>query len=142
MMQSCASAAKLRRAGPFYMDGTKAMGGYGTLPPRIVIGNLSPRRRHAEWGYLSWFTYASVVTLDGSGDQRVAEQAHALGQLAGGSELPERDQQLAGKRYDHHLPGRFAPVLGAREKPLGQSTVLLVREEAPGEFDECVADTA
>jgi len=48
MMQSCASAAKLRRAGPFYMNGTRAMGGHGTLPPRIVIGSVSPKQRRAE----------------------------------------------------------------------------------------------
>jgi hypothetical protein len=50
MMQSCASAAKLRRAGPIYKNGTKAMGGSGTPPPRIVIGNVSPKRTRAEWG--------------------------------------------------------------------------------------------
>jgi hypothetical protein len=50
MMQSCASAAKLRRAGPFYKRGTKAMGGSGTPPPRIVIGSVSPKRTRAEWG--------------------------------------------------------------------------------------------
>ena len=42
MMQSCASAAKLRAAGPFYSSGTRAMGGSGTPPPRIVIGHPAP----------------------------------------------------------------------------------------------------
>jgi hypothetical protein len=47
MMQSCASTAKLRRAGPFYKSGTKAMGGSGTPPPRIVIGSVSPESGRA-----------------------------------------------------------------------------------------------
>ncbi len=38
-MQAFASAAKLRAAGPFYKSGTRAVGGYGTPPPRIDIGN-------------------------------------------------------------------------------------------------------
>ena len=42
MMLSYASAAKLRAAGPFYSSGTRAMGGSGTPPPRIVIGNPAP----------------------------------------------------------------------------------------------------
>jgi len=53
MMQSCASAAKLRRAGPFYVSGTKAMGGSGTPPPRIVIGSVSPESGRTELGSLS-----------------------------------------------------------------------------------------
>lgn len=54
MMQSCASTAKLRRAGPFYKSGTRSMGGCGTPPPRIVISNASPERggNAAEIGYL------------------------------------------------------------------------------------------
>ena len=47
MMQSCASTAKLRRAGPIYNNGTKAMGGSGTPPPRIVIGNVPPESGRA-----------------------------------------------------------------------------------------------
>ena len=53
MMQSCASTAKLRRAGPFYNSGIKAMGGSGTPPPRIVIGNVSPESGRTELG-ISW----------------------------------------------------------------------------------------
>ena len=55
MMQSCASTAKLRRAGPFYNSGTKAMGGSGTPPPRIVIGIVSPESGRTEWGF-SWLS--------------------------------------------------------------------------------------
>src|SRR5580693_781458 len=36
MMQSCASAAKLRAAGPFFRSASSAMFEYGFPPPRIV----------------------------------------------------------------------------------------------------------
>ena len=36
MMQSCASAAKLRAAGPFYRAASNARFEYGIPPPRIV----------------------------------------------------------------------------------------------------------
>jgi hypothetical protein len=36
MMQSCASAAKLRAAGPFFSSALSAMFEYGFPPPRIV----------------------------------------------------------------------------------------------------------
>src|SRR6516165_3718413 len=41
MMQSCASAAKLRGGGPILFLGTKAMTQAGTPPPRTVIGDPS-----------------------------------------------------------------------------------------------------
>ena len=36
MMQSCASAAKLRAAGPFFRSASSAVFEYGFPPPRIV----------------------------------------------------------------------------------------------------------
>ena len=41
MMQSCASAAKLRSGGPILPFGTKAKGRLGIPPPRTVIGDPS-----------------------------------------------------------------------------------------------------
>jgi hypothetical protein len=41
MMQSCASAVKLRGGGPILFLGTKAMAQTGTPPPRTVIGDPS-----------------------------------------------------------------------------------------------------
>jgi hypothetical protein len=41
MMQSCASAAKLRGGGPILFLGAKAMAQTGTPPPRTVIGDPS-----------------------------------------------------------------------------------------------------
>ena len=42
MMQSCASAAKLRSGGPILPFGMKAKGRLGIPPPRTVIGVPSP----------------------------------------------------------------------------------------------------
>jgi hypothetical protein len=41
MMQSCASAAKLRSGGPILPFGIKAKGHIGIPPPRTVIGGPS-----------------------------------------------------------------------------------------------------
>ena len=43
MMQSCASAAKLRAAGPFSQSASSAMFEYGVPPPRVV--NSAVRRK-------------------------------------------------------------------------------------------------
>ena len=48
MMQSYASAAKLRGGGPILCGGIKAMPGYGAPPPRTVIGDLSQYADRAE----------------------------------------------------------------------------------------------
>ena len=48
MMQSCASAAKLRRAGPFYDSGTKAWAERDTAPR--TYGTVSPESDVPNWG--------------------------------------------------------------------------------------------
>ena len=49
MMQSCASAAKLRGGGPILNRGSKAMSNIGLPPPRLVIcGLVSTRGQTAE----------------------------------------------------------------------------------------------
>src|SRR5258707_2131926 len=141
MMQSCASAAKLRRAGPIYMSGTKAMGGLGTPPPRIVIGNVSLEADARRSVYLLPGSIALLVALAQAGN-RIRIKPHPLRQLAGGSELPQRDQQLAGERHDHRLLRVGAAVLGAFAVPFDQRAVALVDEETPGELDERPADAA
>ena len=48
MMQSCASAAKLRSGGPILPVGMKAKGRLGNSPPRTVIGVPSQADGQAE----------------------------------------------------------------------------------------------
>src|SRR5216683_3638972 len=45
MMQSCASAAKLRGGGPILVVGVCAMSVCGSPPPRIIIGSPSESQR-------------------------------------------------------------------------------------------------
>ena len=50
MMQSCASAAKLRAAGPFSRSASSAMFEYGFPPPRIVNSAVCRKpSTSAEW---------------------------------------------------------------------------------------------
>ena len=63
-------------------------------------------------------------------------QTNAFRDLAGGDQLPQRDQQLAGERHDHGLPGGAAAVLGTLAEPLDQRAVGLVAQKAPGELDQ------
>ena len=67
-------------------------------------------------------------------DRRV--QAHIRRHLAGGRQAPQRDQQLAGERHNHRLPGGAAAILGALPEPPGQRTVRLMPQKAPGELDQ------
>ena len=54
---------------------------------------------------------------------------------------PECDQEFSRQRHDHGLTG--APrVLGAEAEPLGQSTVLLKDQEAPGNLNHATAHTS
>ena len=48
MMQSCASAAKLRSGGPILPIGMKAKGHVGNPPPRTIIGSRHKRTDKAE----------------------------------------------------------------------------------------------
>ena len=48
MMQSCASAAKLRSGGPILPIGMKAKGHVGNPPPRTIIGPRHKRMDKAE----------------------------------------------------------------------------------------------
>jgi hypothetical protein len=63
MMRSCASAAKLRAAGPFFRSASSARFEYGIPPPRIVnsavVLNSQRERRmvlsnEAQGGFILW----------------------------------------------------------------------------------------
>jgi hypothetical protein len=59
MMQSCASAAKLRAAGPFCTAASKPWFYVGSPPPRIVIGR--PQHRPAKLVVLSSLPFHVVA---------------------------------------------------------------------------------
>src|SRR5205809_725539 len=119
MMQACASAAKLRGGGLILHHGIETMVYFGSPPPRIVIGGpFAARQTGAE-------TADSCYSSDLAA--RCRTQDDALRYRSGRDEAPERDEQLAGQRYDHGL----APLacLGGRPIPLHQGAVLLVDQE-------------
>src|SRR6478672_9282862 len=114
MMQSCASAAKLRSGGPILPFGLKAKGRLGIPPPRTVIGVPSQADK-AETVGVPFSVLRSLCRT-----QNDAVRDNALPH-----EPPQGDQQLARQGHDHGLSST-ASVLGAGSKPLRQGAVLLV----------------
>src|SRR3954466_7202514 len=123
MMQSYASAAKLRSGGSILHCGLRAMLPLGAPPPRIVI--WAPYR-----GGTRPECYQGNLLRVGSLACRT--QDNAVRSLAGGHHAPQRNEQLSRQRHDQGL-ARAAPGIGrARPIPLGQCTLLLVQQKAPG----------
>jgi len=105
------------------------MGGYGSPPPRIVIGHLRPPVGGAP----------NCRFLSGLSDRR--PHADTLRHHAGLHQLLQRDQEFAGERRpreggDHGFAGGAAAVLRALAEPFDQRAVWLVAQEAPGELDQ------
>src|SRR5437763_2483841 len=101
MMQSCASAAKLRAAGPFSQSASSAMFEYGVPPPRIV--NSAVRRKAS----------ASTDQVKGDalpGPSTCRTQDDALQCLASGDKAQERNDQFACQRDDHGLAGDYTAI--------------------------------
>src|SRR5204863_7548103 len=131
MMQSCASAAKLRAAGPFSQSASGAMFEYGVPPPRIV--NSAVRRKAS----------ASTDQVKGDalpGPSACRTQDDALQCLPSGDKAPERDDQFACQRDDHGLARAFTAISGAGAIPHCQRALLLKHQKAPGELDHAAPD--
>ena len=85
MMQSCASAAKLRAAGPFYRSALGARFEYGCPPPRIVNSTVvlkasASAENGAEW-YLvrvNLFQDAGRKTTPSNGSPVVTKRQSAM----------------------------------------------------------------
>ena len=107
MMQSFASAAKLRSGGPILPFGVKAKGRLGIPPPRTVIGFPSQAVRTRP--KLSWCLQRPPLLCRTQND--------AVGYNALPHEPPQGDQKLARQGHDHGLAST-ASVLGAGSKPL------------------------
>ena len=115
MMQSCASTAKFRAAGPFSRTAFEAMPASG----HRHLGSFSTSGRSRPRAPNSW------NSLDARGRLQRRVQDDAFRHFAGGHEAPQRDQQLAGQSHDQRLAGGAAGFGRARPIPLGQRTVLL-----------------
>src|SRR5664279_1027431 len=131
MMQSCASAAKLRSGGPILPVGTKAKGHAGIPPPRTVIGASSQadgRDRNCGGAF-------SVL------HSLCRTQNNAVWYNALPHKSPQGDQKLARQGHDHGL-SNTASVLGAGSKPPRQGAVLLVQKEAPRQLNHASSDSS
>lgn len=130
MMQSCASAAKLRGNGPILRSGSVAIVKRGSPPPRIVIGR-------ARWVCLS----GRVLFLPRS---HVSRRPHddALRRLTRGHKKPQRNQQLSRQRHDHCLARDTAFIGRSRLEPLRESAVFLEEEKSLCQLDHATAHTS
>ena len=124
MMQSCASAAKLRSRGPIISVGMKAKGLIGIPPPRTVIG--APSQAYGQGRNCRGAV--SILRL------LCRTQNDAVRDNALPHESPQGDQKLARQGHDHGLSSP-ASVLGAGSKPPRQGAVLLVQKEPPRQLD-------
>ena len=124
MMQSCASAAKLRSGGPILPIGMKAKGHVGIPPPRTIIG--APSQANGQDGNCRG-TFSVLHLLCRT--QNDAVRYNALP-----NEPPQSDQKLACQGHDHGLASA-AGVLGAGSKPLRQSAALLEHEQPPRQLN-------
>ena len=115
MMQSCASAAKLRSGGPILPVGMKAKGLVGVPPPRTVIGAPSQACGQGR-NYRDAFNVLRLLCRTHNDAVRDNTLSH---------EPPQGDQKLACQGHDHGLSST-ASVLGAGSKPFRQGAVLLV----------------
>ena len=131
MMQSSASAAKLRGGGPILQRGMSAIGRPGSPPPRIVIA--SPPGNHGR------AAKPSRGLRCGRARSRRRTQDDTVRRLAGGHQTPQRDEQLARQRHDHGLARAAASVRRPCPVPDRQTAGLLQPEETPGELDHAAA---
>src|ERR1700693_4816654 len=92
MMQSCASAAKLRAAGPFFRSASSAMFEYGFPPPRIVNSAVVLKASASAENGAEWYARSGKPFQDAG--RRVTPS---------GDKAPERDDQFACQGDDHCL---------------------------------------
>src|SRR3984893_12608892 len=130
MMQSYASAAKLRAAGPFSPS--------ASVPCQLPVPATSDRQ--------------STVRPEPSRERRIGKkmlfprpstcrtQDDALQCFAGGDKAPKRDEQLACQRDNHRLARASTAIGSAGLVPSGQCALLLKPQKAPGELDHAAAD--
>ena len=125
MMQSCASAAKLRSGGPILPIGMKAKANVGIPPPRTVIGARYKRTDRAE-----------TVGIPS------ASSVHCTGRKTTPSGIApcrtSRHRAIKSLRAKATIMGLRVPR-ASRSKPLRQGAVFLEHEKSPGQLDHASA---
>src|SRR3954453_9711338 len=123
MMQSCASAAKLRGGGPILRNGATPWSASGdrhlgsSAETDDVLFVRAPRT-------------CPVRILPSRCSQNDASR-----HLARGHHSPQCDQQLSREGHDQGLARVTTGVGRPRPVPLRQRTLLLMKQEAPGQLD-------
>ncbi len=131
MMQSCASAAKLRGGGPILNRGSNDHVHYrvATTSDRyllLAIIRSSCRK--------SWLKLLCLRTLH----RRAYRDSSRCD--ASCRHPPKDDEELAGQRHNHCLAQAAAGLGGSLAIPSGQRAVLLMQQVSPGELDHAAAD--
>src|SRR5947207_6386308 len=126
MMQSCASAVKLRAAGPFSQSAS------------VPCSNTASRHLGSSTRQSAESQRERRVCSYGRSACRT--QDDALQCLAGGDKAPERDDQFACQSDDHGLARANTAIGGASTIPPCQRALLLKSQKAPGELDHAAAD--
>src|SRR6266481_4139446 len=130
MMQSCASAAKLRAAGPFSRSAS------------VPCSNTASRHLGSSTRQ-SGEKPARAPSRKGDalpGPSACRTQDDALQCLASGDKAPEGNDQFACQRDDHCLARANTAIGGAGAIPQCQRALLLKQQKAPGELDHAAAD--
>src|SRR5438128_1353508 len=123
MMQSCASAAKLRGGGTILWNGNSQ------VPPRYTATSDHDRTFTCCWR-MPILPRSNRPLLSSAG----GTQHNTFGDFTDCRVTPQRYQQLARQGDNHCFSRAFRCVLGARLVPLRQCAVLLEHEPAPGEL--------
>src|SRR3954465_5843232 len=126
MMQSCASAAKLRGGGPILRNGATPWSASGDRH----LGSSS------ETDDILFVRVRALVLPAFS--RHAAPKTTPAGTR--GHHSPQRDQQLSRQGHDQGLARAATGVGRARPVRLRQRTLLLMKQEAPGQLDHPAAD--
>jgi hypothetical protein len=114
MMQSCASAAKLRSGGPILPFGIESQG--NTSGPRHLEPSSAVRHKRTDFAEIVG-CFSDLHSLCGTQNDTIWHNALP-------HEPPQGDQKLARQGHDHGLASATG-VLSAGSKPLRQGAVLL-----------------
>src|SRR5262245_8679941 len=124
MMQSCASAAKLRGGRPILNHGSKTMCEVGLPPPRFIIRSSPSRRQRCG---------------SSAASRHTGRTARPAGISPVVTNLQSAMRSLCQGHY-HGLAQTGAATCSSRPIPRGQRAVLLMHQETPSDVDHPTAD--
>jgi hypothetical protein len=123
MKQPFASAARLRGDAPILLAALEPT----VRPGQRHLGSSTAIRENPSGGRTACLSFLASGRL---------AQREAGWDFADRDHAPERDEQLSRERHDHLRPPRGGRTFCPRAVPLGERTVLLEPQEAPGKLDQ------